>query len=200
MTSTDSGQSKEIGCAFAVFNQIMTINNGIPGALGQSFIAAGTHAWGSNNPKRLVNLFCWTVLLNVSFTMLMAVIVIFGKEWISRLFLNDENEINLSAKELPIPFYTTTIYGICIKISMLIVVVGKPLFSFIPQVVQLLVLCFGCKLIAKKAKSDVSKIMYIYNISDSIVFVLYLILLIIPIREIRKKLKENEKMSLEMIK
>ena len=135
MTSTDPSQSKEIGGAFAVFNQIMTINNGIPGALGQSFIASATHAWGSNNPKRLVNLFCWTVLLNICFTLLMATIVIFGKRGISKLFLNEEKEINLSAKVLPIPFYTTTIYGICIKISMLIVVVGKPLFSFIPQTV-----------------------------------------------------------------
>ena len=77
------------------------------------------------------------------------------------------------------------------------VVVGKPLFSFIPQIVQLFVLCFDCKLIAKSAKNDVSKIMYIYNISDSIVFIIYLILLIIPLREIRKKLKESETHSLE---
>lgn len=79
MTSTDQSQSKEIGGAFAVFNQIITINNEIPGALRQSFVAVGTHAWGSNNPKRLASLFCWTVLLNICFTLLMVAIVIFGK-------------------------------------------------------------------------------------------------------------------------
>lgn len=191
MTSTDQEHSKEIGGVFAVFTQIATVNQAIPGAFGQSFLSAGTHAWGCNNTKRLIHIFLWTLLFNGSLTLIVSLVVIPGKSFICCSFLNDETEIELAEKMVPIPFYTSPLQGIGITLSMLMIVVGKPLYSFIPQLVQMIILCAGCKILASKFKNDVSKVMYIYNISDIAVFILYMCFICIPIKEIKKKLNES---------
>lgn len=190
MTSTDKDHSKEIGGVFAVFSQIAIVNQAIPGAFCQSFLSAGTHSWGSNNPKRLLQIFFWTLLINGSLTLIVSFVAIFGKSFICRSFLNDDKEIELAEKMVPIPFFTSPLQGIGITLSMLMIVVGKPLFSFIPQVVQMIILCAGCKILASKFKNDVTKVMYVYNISDIVVFLLYLCFIFIPIKEIKKKMKE----------
>lgn len=123
---------------------------------------------------------------------MVSVIVIPGKSVICRSFLSNKTEIELAEKMVPIPFYTSPLQGICLSLSMLMIVVGKPLFSFIPQVVQMIILCAGCKVLAAKNKNDVTKIMYIYNISDITVFILYSIFLFIPILEIKKKLNNTD--------
>lgn len=57
----------------------------------------------------------------------------------------------------PIPFYTSPLQGINISVSILMIVVGKPLFAFIPQMVQMIILCAGCKVLASKFKKRCSK-------------------------------------------
>lgn len=191
MTSVDSTESEAIGGVFAVYTQISTVNQAIPGAFGQSFLSAGTHAWGSNNPKRLVRLFLWTFLFNGSLTLLVSLVAIPGKSFICRSFLNDQVEIDLGEKMFPIPFYTSLVQGVNITISILMIVVEKPLFSFLPQIIQMIILCVGSKILASKFKNDISKVMYIYNISDLAGFLLYICFIFIPIREIKRKMKES---------
>ena len=192
MTSTDKEHSEQIGGVFAVFTTIGTVNQAIPGAFGQSLLSAGTHAWGSNNPKRLIHLFFWTLLFNSCLTLLVSIVVIPGKSFICKSFLADPMELELANKMIPIPFYTSPLQGIGVTLSMLMIIVGKPLFSFIPQIVQMLILCAGCKILAAKNKDDVTKIMYVYNISDVCVFILYCVFLFIPIREIKKKINNPD--------
>lgn len=49
MTSIDHNRSGAIGGVFAIYTQISTVNSAIPDAFGQSFLSAGTHAFGSCN-------------------------------------------------------------------------------------------------------------------------------------------------------
>lgn len=190
MTSMDKSQSEEIGGVFAVFTQISMVNSAIPGAFGQSFLSAGTHAFGCNNMDRLVRLFLWTLLFNSALTFLVSCIVIPGKSFICRSFLHNEKEIKLAEKMFPVPFYTSPLQGIGISVSMLMIVIGKPLFSFIPQMIQMIILCAGCKILAHQFKGDATKIMYIYNISDITVFLLYMCFIFIPIKVIKDRKKE----------
>lgn len=192
MTSTDKTHSEELGGVFAVFSNIATVNQAIPGAFGQSLLSAGTHAWGANNAKKLIRLFLWTLLFNFSLTFLVSLVVIPGKSFICRSFLSNPIEIQLAEKMVPIPFYTSPLQGIGVTLSILMIVIGKPLFSFLPQFVQMIILCVGCKILASRNKNDVSKVMYIYNISDVTVFILYCVFLFVPIREIKKKLNNPE--------
>lgn len=92
MTSNDPDEKTEIAGVFAVFTQIATINQAFPGAFGQAFISAGTHAWGSNNAKRVVRLFSWTLLFNFVLTALVSVVVISAKSTIAHSFLHDTKE------------------------------------------------------------------------------------------------------------
>lgn len=198
MTSTDKSHSKEIGGVFAVFSNIATVNQAIPGAFGQSLISTGTHAWGANNARRVVRLFLWTMLLNGVLTFLVSLVVIPAKSVICRSFLNDPVEIQLAEKMVHVPFITSPLQGIGITVSMLMIVVGKPIFSFIPQVVQMIILCAGSKILAVKNKNDISKVMYVYNISDVVGFILYCCFLFVPIREIRRRINNpNENSSIE---
>lgn len=195
MTSTYKDQSKEIGGVFAVFTQIATVNTAIPGAFGQSLLSAGTHAFGSNNMKRLIRLFLWTLLFNGLLSLSVSLIVIPGKSFICKSFLNDPIEIELAEKMLPIPFYTSPLQGIGLTLSILMITVGKPIYSFIPLLSQVIILSAGSKILSLKFKNDVTKIMYIYNISDIFVFVLYLCFCFVPIKVIKDKLKDNNNSS-----
>ena len=60
---------------------------------------------------------------------------------------------------------------------------------------QVNILSSGSKIIDMKCKNDVTKIMYIYNITDIFVFFLYLCFLFVPIKAIKDKMKENNGIS-----
>lgn len=98
MTTTDKAHSEQIGGVFAVFSTIASVNQAVPGAFGQSFLSAGTHAWGSNNIKRLISLFLWTLLFNSVLTLLVSLVVIPGKSFICESFLSDPKELGLFLK------------------------------------------------------------------------------------------------------
>lgn len=92
---------------------------------------------------------------------------------------------------LPIPFYTSPLQGIGLTLSFLMITVGKPVYSFIPLLSQVIILSAGSKILSLKFKNDVTKIMYIHNISDIFVFILYLCFCFVPIKVIKDKLKDN---------
>lgn len=197
LTSTAPQYAQQIGGVFAVYTKLVAITQEIPGALTQSFLSCGTHAWGSNNPKRLIRLVGWTMFISTSLTLVVSLIIIIKKEPICSAFLDGPLNIKLATHMIPIPFYTTPLCGISITISFLMIVIGKPIFSFIPQAIQMLILCIGCKVLAKLNQDDVTKVMYVYNIADIFVLVLNLILLFVPIRDIRRKIKEKEYSKIE---
>ena len=191
LTSAAKNYAQEIGGVFAVYTKLFTIVNEIPTVISQSFLSTGAHAWGSNNPKRLIHLVLCAAALSFSLTLLASFLIIFKKSMICKAFLDVEMEIKLAEKMIPIPFYTAPIIGISMTISFLMIVIGKPIFSFIPLIIRVVVLCGGCKLIAKKSKGNVTRVMYIYNITDISLLIVDLILLFIPIRDIRRKMKEE---------
>lgn len=196
LTSTAKEYAKEIGGVFAVYTRLIAIVAEFPGAFSQSFLSTGTHAWGSSNPKRLIKLALWTILLSTVFTFIISSLIIFNKTAICKAFLDNNDEIKLAEKMIPIPFYTATLQGISMPISLLMIIVGKPLLAFIESLVQMIILCGGCKLIAAWNKNDVTKIMHVYNISDLIYLALNLIFLAFPIIAIKKKLMELNSRSI----
>lgn len=191
LTSAATKYAQEIGGVFAVYTKLVAITQEIPGAISQSFLSTGTHAWGSQDPRRLISLTLWAMLISTLLTFAVSFIIVMKKSMICNTFLENELEIKLAERMIPIPFYTAPLVGISMTIAFLNIVIGKPIFAFIPQAIQMVILCAGCKIIAKRNKDDVTKIMYIYNISDLSVLALNLVFLFAPIIEIRKKLKEK---------
>ena len=198
LTSNDPEHSEQISAAFAIFTQFNTFNQAIPGAFVQGFISAATHAWGSDNPKRVLRLLMWTFVIIFPMLAAVALFVIIGKTEIAKMFLEGELEREFAKKILPAPFYTSVLQGISLLLSMLMVVIGKPIFAFLPQLMQILILSIGCKVMGSYCKDDMTKIMHIYNISDVTIFIVFLALLIIPIRIIRNKIKMGEMVSMDI--
>lgn len=196
LTSAAKDYAKEIGGVFAVYTRMIAIVVEFPGAFTQSFLSTGTHAWGSQNPKRLIKLTLWTILLSTLCTFIISASIILNKSAICKAFLNNDDEIKLAEKMIPIPFYTVTLQGISTPIALLMIIIGKPILAFISSLVQMGILCGGCKLIANWNKDDVTRIMYVYNISDVLYLTLNLILLTFPIIAIKKKLKELNSMTI----
>ena len=56
--------------------------------------------------------------------------------------------------------------------------------------IQMIILWAGCKILTHQFKGDATKIMYIYNISDITVFLLYKCFIFIPIKVIKDRKKE----------
>lgn len=191
MTGVDPDRANAIAGVFAVYTQILGICVSFPGAFSQGFLSAATHAWGANNYKRVVRLFSWALLICIILPIAASIAMIVGTQPILKIFLHTQKEIDLGMKMLPIPFYTCPLQGFCVCVSMMMIVVGKPIMSFIPQCVQFAILCIGCNVIARYCNHDPTKIMYIYNIADITNFVLLLLFLIYPIRLIKKKMDEK---------
>ena len=57
--------------------------------------------------------------------------------FIIKPFLNEPSEIELAERMVPIQFYTSPLQGIGMTISILMIMIGKPLFSFILLLSQL---------------------------------------------------------------
>lgn len=195
LTSVAPNYSEEIGGVFAVFTKIFLLATSIPGAIASGYLSVCTHAFGSNNMKRLVQTMIWAFVISFSLYFIFSPILICFPTKIAGIFLSDHLELQIAKMILPIPFYTAPLQGICIVCQMTYVIVGKPILALIPSIFQLLIQSIGCKLLAKKYSTDLIKVMYIYNISDVIVFIINMVLMIWPIIIIRKRSKTGQNLS-----
>ena len=195
LTSVAPNYSKEIGGVFAVFTKIYLLATSIPGAIASGYLSACTHAFGSGNMKRLVQTMIWAFVISFSLYFIFSPILVCFPMKIAGIFLHDHLELQIAQMILPIPFYTAPLQGICIICQMTYVIVGKPILALIPSIFQLIIQSIGCKLLAKKYSSDLIKVMYVYNISDVLVFLINVVLMIWPILLIRRKIKENRKFT-----
>ena len=197
LTAANPDASKIIGGAFGVFIKVFGLLTSLLPSIGSGYLSCATHAFGYGNMKRLISYFFWALLFGFLVSLIPVPIMIFKPRLIAQLFLTDEDELALAEKILPIPFYTSWLSALAIILAMTQLVVGKPLFSLLPNFIQVIIQCVGCQIAAKIFKNEDSlKIMYIYNISDVIVIALHLIFMIYPIKIIRKKVKESQDTSL----
>lgn len=195
LTSVAPEYSKEIGGVFAVFTKIFLLATSVPGAIASGYLSASTHSFGSDNMKRLVQTMIWAFVISFSLYFVFSPILVCFPTKIAQIFLHDHLELQIAKMILPIPFYTAPLQGICIICQMTYVIVGKPILALIPSICQLFIQSIGCKLLAKKYSTDLIKVMYVYNISDVIVFIINMVLMIWPILLIRKKIKAKKEYS-----
>ena len=197
LTAANPDASKIIGGAFGVFIKVFGLLTSLLPSIGSGYLSCATHAFGYGNMKRLISYLFWALLFGFLVSLIPVPIMIFKPRLIAQLFLTDEDELALAEKILPIPFYTSWLSALAIILAMTQLVVGKPLFSLLPNFIQVIIQCVGCQIAAKIFENEDSlKIMYIYNISDVIVIALHLIFMIYPIKIIRKKVKESQDTSL----
>ena len=74
---------------------------------------------------------------------------------------------------------------------MFLLIIGKPYYSMIVSAIQTIILSVGSKMIGKRTK-DVHDVVYIYNISDVTITIIYLIIFIISLIQLKKKIKKEE--------
>lgn len=166
--------SNAIGSVFAVFTQLHSVNQALPSAIGVGFLTAGNHAYGSKNIRRFKILLFWAASLSIAFGLLFSLIFVVFNKKIAACFIDNELELEISSKLLPIPFYTSfqQCFGVVVYSTLLIL--KKPLISMIPSLTQMIVLCAGCEILKVIYKSDYVQIMYAYNIADIIGLIIYI--------------------------
>ena len=178
-----------ISGAFRVFIRVFGLLTSLLPSIGSGYLSCATHACGYGN--RLISYLFWALLFGFLVSLIPAPIMIFKPRLIAHLFLTDE--LALAGNILPIPFYTSLLSALSIIFAMTQLIVGKPLFSLLPNFIHVIIQYVGCQITAKIfTYEDSLKIIYIYNISDVIVITLHLIFMIYPIKIIRKKLKESQ--------
>ncbi|OHS97160.1 hypothetical protein TRFO_36689 [Tritrichomonas foetus] len=191
LTSIDPDHSREIGGVFAVFAQLMSISAALAGVIGQGLLSAGTHAFGSNNIKRLIHLFLWSLLIELVLGTLFSLSIVFFKKPIAKLFISDESEVEFAIKMIPIPFYSSVIQNITTVCMSFLIIIGKPLFAVVQVSTNVILLCSGCKILAHFLKNDPIKVMHVYNLADLSMLVVTALLMIIPIKFIVAKSKDT---------
>lgn len=186
-----SGQSQSIGGVFAVFSQLDGLGSAIPSMVTTSFMTTGMHAYSSGNIKRLKQLLFWSLLISMAFSVLYSFSMIAFKKQIASLFIHDADELDMAAKMLPIPFYTSSVSGFVTVAMALLIIIGKPLLVLIPTVFSPCNLIASCFVLKRIFKNDYIKLMYSYNISGLISLLIYTVMFSYAIKVIIKKGNEN---------
>lgn len=174
-----------IGSVFAVFGQINSINQALPSSIVMAFLSTGNHAFGSKNMKRLKKLLFWTLLITIVSGVVFSLSVVVFKNKIARWFIKNEFELKVSSKMLPIPFYTSFLYGIGVGVYSLILIVKKPILAMIPFIVQILILSCGSEVFKLLFKNEFVMIFHVYNCADIICFIIYIVEFVYAIKIIR---------------
>lgn len=191
-SAKQTDQSQAIGGVFAVFSQLNGLNAAIPSMLTTSFMITGTHAYSSGNIKRLKHLLYWSlgIALAICFSFSFALIVF--KRQIASIFIHDDDELDIASKMLPIPFYTSFLSGFVTIAMALLMIIGKPLLVLIPTILAPINLIISCVILKKIFKNDYIKLMFSYNISDIIGFLIYFGMFIYAIMVVKKADKEKD--------
>ncbi|KAK8881244.1 hypothetical protein M9Y10_003978 [Tritrichomonas musculus] len=194
-SAKQSGQSQSIGGAFAVYSQLNGLGSAIPSMLTTSLMATGMHAYSSGNIKRLKHLLFWSFVIAMTFSILFSLSMILFKVPIASLFIHDEEELQIAAKMLPIPFYTSSLSGFDTIAMALLMIIGKPLLVMIPTILSPCNLIISCFILKKIFKDDYIKLMYSYNISGIISLLIYIGMFIYAIKVILKTEKEKDHLT-----
>ena len=198
LTNVASEYSEIIGSFFAVFTNISSLQSAIISIVAVSYLACGTHAFGSSNIKRLLSYIRWVLLFDVLLPLIITPIAAFKPRLIASLFISDDLVLDFTEKLLPIPFYTNWLNSLMFFLTLTHIITGTPLLAFIPNFVQVCILCIGCPIIAKKLQqNEINKIMYMYNISDISGLIVHLFIIFFPIRIILRKLKQTRQVPSE---
>ena len=186
-----TGDSQAIGAVFAVFTQISGLNAAIPSMLTTSFMSTGTHAYSSGNIKRLKHLLYWSLGIALTISGLFSFVLIVFKRQIASIFINDEGQLDIAAKMLPIPFYTSFVSGFTNIAMALLMIIGKPLLVLIPTVLGPFILIITCLILKKIVKNNYVELMFSYNVSDIIAFVIYIGMFIYAVIVVKRAEKEK---------
>lgn len=190
LTQAAGDEATNYAGVYTIFQKIVLIAGSVPIALAMGLTSAGTHAYGAQDYKRFLKYFGWSVCIALGFQCMIVPFIISKPRLLGKLFFNDETILDLTEKMLPIPFYTFPLQGLTFMCGCILVCMKKPLFSMLPQLIQLVILIAVAKVFSVKYHDCPMKIFYAFNISDGSSFIISILFLIKPLIDVFKKSKD----------
>ena len=190
-SATDTLKTDVIA-VFTILQKMFLIGMALPMALSIGFLTAATHSMAQKNYKRMLVTLGYALAIIICFFIIFIPLMISKPAIFMKLFgIASKSQLEIAKKMVPIPFCTFAIGNICIFLINFFVSVGKPFFSTITSLVQLVSICVGSKLLALKFPNDTIKKMFSYVISDLSTVVLTIILFSITIIPLIKKSRNS---------
>lgn len=189
MNQIDPVNSKEIDAVLGVWNKLCGLVGTIPITFGSGFLTPATYAYGSGNLKRMMVLFGWACLFSIGPLFIISPCMSFAPEVLASLFLSPA-ELEVGKQILSIPFRTSIVLGVAVMATMIMTVLGKPIYPAACGILQFLILSIGSE-IAKRYVVNVYKVMYLINISDIVLLIAYTIIILVHIIPVIKKIKKE---------
>lgn len=196
MNANDPEHANEISAVSGVSNRFYGIASALGMAFGSGFLSPGTHALGRGDSKRMWKIFAWAAILDIVPVTLVGIVVISNPGLVAGGFLSSESEIQYAKKMLPIPFYTITLQSINVLCIMLLMALGNAWLSGIVGIFHCIFVCVGAVVLQKKVE-HAWKLLYLYNASDVIACMVYMIGIFIYIKN-WKKTNRGEKSTSEL--
>ena len=196
MNSIDPEHSKEISAVTGVSSRFYSIASALGMTFGSGFLSPGTHALGRGNSKRMWKIFAWAALFDIVPVTLVGVVVISSPVLVAGGFLSSESEMQYAKKMLPIPFYTITLQSIGVLCIMMLMALGNTWLSGLVGIFHCIFVCVGAVVLQHKVKHTWD-LLYLYNVSDVIVCMIYMIGIFIYIKK-GKKMSMAEKSISEL--
>lgn len=191
-SASDELKTDVIG-VYTVLQKIFLIGMALPMALSIGCLTAATHSMAQKNYKRMLITLGWALLIIFIFFAIFVPLMIVRPIIFMKLFgISSQSQLEIAKKMVPIPLYTFAIGNMCMFFVNFFVAVGKPFYSTLNSLVQLISICVSSKLLSLKFPNDPTKIMFSYTISDLITVVLTTTLLTITLIPLVKKSKNPE--------
>lgn len=172
MSEIEPDRRTDIEACFGFWSKLTFFLAMIHVTFGNVFLITGGHAYGMGNYKRFFTLLGWGLVFGWTLVIILSVLIAIQPRWFAYLTLNG-SQLDYACKMLPIPFYTFWLQSIAVFSTMILTAINRPIWPVLFSVLQIIVLCLGCKLLQDKVGGQSHKIMFIYVINDLIQFVAY---------------------------
>jgi Na+-driven multidrug efflux pump len=145
-------------------------------------MAAGSYAHGAARFERQLRVFLWG--LGISFAILMiGTPIMLGKpEWMVRMWISDDAEMEMARKLVKIPFYVNFLNAVNDCVTSFVITMRYAYSAMIPSLVRAVVFVSGTVGLYYTGKADPVRMMWSFCINDLVVFALDIVIFVIPIR------------------
>ena len=181
-----AGNADDFASVFSVFLKLQSAINSVSIGINQGLMVSGSFARGANDPSRIVKLFycscCVTFIYHCCWIPLMET----RGDWVARIWVTDQTQLELSRQFLRIPFYTNCLIPLSDATVNFLLASGKPVIAMSPSFLRAAVIFAATFAFYYTGKDQPMRMMYTYTTTDITLLLYSAVLVFFNIRSLNK--------------
>jgi Na+-driven multidrug efflux pump len=182
--ATKEGVQGPVAAVFSVFLKIQTLVNSFSMGINQGFIAAGSYAYGAMRNTRLIRLFLWALGASFLILTLFTPFMIIKPQWISAIWIREDDEMAFAKKMLPIPFYVDLLNAVNDCVTSFLLTMKFAWTAMAPSLLRGVAYCVGAVGLYYTNGEDPVRMMWSFCINDVVVLLVDVAIFVFPMHRL----------------